>query len=750
MMDGAAPQHPAAPGPAAPGPAVPGGAAPGRAGIAASLAASGLRGAAIAAWRAALGEHPEDWRARLALGACLAAAGDLAAAIRECREAAALTAGTPDAAEAEAQLAEVLGALGEHGLAAAALARARAARAAEAAARPGPSPGAGAERAAAAGARFVFDASDLFAYFADSRAPTGIQRVQLNVIAHALLDAPAEEPAAVAAFDQERGAWRAVAPALFLRLWRLSRSGADPRDLAWQAALAELRGALAEAPDLAFAPGAVLCNLGTSWWIRDYFLRVRDAKARFGLRYVPFVHDCIPLIVPEHCSAGLVREFAQWFASLALHADALLCNSRCTLADVRRETAALLPEADLPATVIPLDADPRPALGAGESGAAAAAAADADPRLPAPGEPYVLFVGTIESRKDHLLVFRAWRTLIARHGAAAVPRLFCVGKPGWLAEPALALLAEAPELARRVSILHGVPDGVLAALYRRCLFTLYNSHYEGWGLPVTESLAFGRVPLVPRHSSLMEAGGEGAVYFAPGDLGDLVAKLETLLFDAAARAAAEARLAQRVRLRDWGAVKDQILAALRAVPAAEDAAASAAARARQLALRPGRVLALRLAGEAVPSIDMALADMARVGLGWHPLEPWGVWTRPGRARLRVPLEAPTAAPMRLQLDCVAPPQDLPVRLRLGPDGPERRLLAAAGMRFTLALDAPPGLAAIDLEIESGEPGVVLPSPDGRRVGLGLAGVLLCRPDDLAARIEFLEQRRLAFRPPAVG
>ena len=705
--------------------------APDGAAVAAQLAASGLWSAAIAAWRAVLAERPEDWRARLALGDCLAAAGDLPAAVREYREAAALTAGRPEAAAVEQQLAAALAALGE-GRADAGAAPSHGAPSLTGEAKD-VAPAGG-----AVGARFVFDASDLFAYFADNRAPTGIQRVQLNVIAQALIDAEAEEPVAVAAFDQEHGVWRAIDSALFLDLWRLSRSGADPRDLVWQAALAELRDALATAPELAFAPGAVLCNLGTSWWIRDYFLRVRDAKVRFGMRYVPFVHDCIPLIVPEHCAAGLVREFAQWFASLALHADALLCNSRCTLADVRRQIAALLPGLDLPATVIPLDADPRPALGAAESAAATAQVAS---RLPATGEPFVLFVGTIESRKDHLLVFRAWRALIARHGAAAVPRLLCVGKPGWLAEPALTLLAESPELAQRVTIQHGIPDSALVALYQRCLFTIYNSHYEGWGLPVTESLAFGRVPLVPRHSALVEAGGEGAVFFAPGDLDDLVAKLETLIFDPVARMAAEARIAARVRLRSWGEVKDQILAALRAVPPVAEGITGS------LTLRPGRVLALRLLGEPVPSTDMALADVVRLGLGWHPLESWGVWTRPGLARLRVPLDAPIAVPMRLQLDCIAPPHDLPVRLRLGPHGPERRLLAEAGTRFTLVLDVPAGLDAIDLEIESAEPGVAL-SPGGRRVGLGLAGLLLCRPDDLAARLEFLEQQRLAFRPPS--
>ena len=45
----------------------------------------------------------------------------------------------------------------------------------------------------------------------------------------------------------------------------------------------------------------------------------------------------------------------------------------------------------------------------------------------------------------------------------------------------------------------------LAALYGRALFTVTNSFYEGWGLPVTESLSFGRVPLVARNTSLTEA-----------------------------------------------------------------------------------------------------------------------------------------------------------------------------------------------------------------------------------------------------
>ena len=92
----------------------------------------------------------------------------------------------------------------------------------------------------------------------------------------------------------------------------------------------------------------------------------------------------------------------------------------------------------------------------------------------------MLFVATIEGRKNHLLVFNVWLSLIRRHGAEAVPDLVCVGKRGWKADEAFALLAGSRALRERVFLLHDIPDTELDALYRHCLCTVFNSHYEGW------------------------------------------------------------------------------------------------------------------------------------------------------------------------------------------------------------------------------------------------------------------------------
>jgi glycosyltransferase involved in cell wall biosynthesis len=548
--------------------------------------------------------------------------------------------------------------------------------------------------------------------------------------------------AAAVAFDAAARAWREIPRDVFLALWRLSRSGGDAAAPEWQDALAALRRALSAGPDFAFATGASLVNLGTSWWIKDYFLHVRHAARLSGLRYMPMIHDCIPLTTPEHCPPALVEEFAQWFSSMAATAGQAIANSEWSAADARRITAEMLDGADLPVTVVRLDADLRRELGG-----MAAEAWPPRPDLPQPGEPFVLCVGTIESRKNHLMLFHAWLALIRRHGAARVPRLVCIGKPGWLAEAATTLWRNSPALQEKVSIAHGVADAALAALYRAAMFTVANSHYEGWGLPVTESLSFGRVPLVARNTALTEAGGDAAVYFEPGNAPDLVAKLETLVFDAEERARREAAIPEAARLRSWAEIADQVMR-----EAARPAAPVAPPR---LALATGTTYPLRLIGGGGASRAKAVAELVRDGLNWHPLEPWGVWTRPGLARLRLALpEAATAGPLRLYLGCVAPAQEARIGLRAygagAPPPAFLRLEAEPAARFTCVLDvaAPGGEVVVEIDGGAGAGIGVRKKPDTRRVGLGLTSFMVCRPDDLAARLDFLE--RHAFRVLAAG
>src|ERR1700710_674754 len=94
--------------------------------------------------------------------------------------------------------------------------------------------------------------------------------------------------------------------------------------------------------------------------------------------------------------------------------------------------------------------------------------------------PYFLCVGTIEPRKNHLLLLHLWRRMVALHGNRA-PRLLIVGKRGWENENVLDLLDRCPALRGHVIELGTVPDSKLTALLRGAQALLMPSFAEGFG-----------------------------------------------------------------------------------------------------------------------------------------------------------------------------------------------------------------------------------------------------------------------------
>ncbi|MES2497193.1 MAG: glycosyltransferase family 1 protein [Pseudomonadota bacterium] len=397
----------------------------------------------------------------------------------------------------------------------------------------------------------VFDISDLISYYANARLPTGIQRVQIETIEGAL-DRGGGRDIRLCCFIDGRDDWLELPIERMRAIARLSTSGGDRFDPEWLEAVAGLRLFLSLTDPFEFPFGASLINLGTSWWLQNYFLYVRHAKATRGIRYIPFVHDMIPIMTPEHCTRGLTQDFISWVIGVFDHADHFLVNSKTTRKDLITVAETLghtLAIDDV--AVIPLDTDFR------KPGVPDLPDAVLD-RWKLKRDGFVLFVSTVESRKGHLIAFDSWAELLRKHGPDAVPQLVCVGNRGWLNDKIYARLAEDEVLASKVSMLSRLSDEELALLYRGSLFTLYPSVYEGWGLPITESLCYGKVPLVSDAASLPEAGGPFAIYAKAGSVESLTAAAEKLIFDADHRAAAEARITADFRPRAWTDLAGQI------------------------------------------------------------------------------------------------------------------------------------------------------------------------------------------------
>ena len=455
----------------------------------------------------------------------------------------------------------------------------------------------------------VFDVSDVVLYAPHFRRPTGIQRVQLNIIG-SLIEHPVKSvELMLAAFSYQANYWVEIDPQLFARVSALMQSPGEKEDPEWRRAVGQLTKVLLVADDLDFPPDSLLVNLGSSWAIGNYFLAVRRAKELRGIRYVPFVHDCIPIVAPDYFVPELQRDFRVWLDSILIHGDGYLSNSSATASDLARIASRLGHSAIMPA-VIRLDASFGSAA-IDQFGISHRSKTSFLEKLQLQPRNFVLFVATIEPRKNHLLAFEAWKALLAKRGASKVPPLVCVGGRGWRNGTALSMLADDATLAEKIVLLHNVSDAELDCLYDACRFTIYPSKYEGWGLPVTESLSKGRVPLIARTSSLPEAGGDWAEYFDLSSPADFRAALERLIDDDDWLAEREAEIKTSFRPRSWRAIADNVIAELLAI------SKSPSPPARPTPLLPHATF-VRLGKDRLGSepSGVVLGEFYRRGTGW--------------------------------------------------------------------------------------------------------------------------------------
>jgi glycosyltransferase involved in cell wall biosynthesis len=258
------------------------------------------------------------------------------------------------------------------------------------------------------------------------------------------------------------------------------------------------------------APGDVLAVLGSPWFHPDYAGLAAQAQQR-GLRLAVLIYDLIPVMRPEWCDRGLIDLFDAWVGSMLPLADIVLTISQASARDIARYAARRGFALRAAPRVIP--------MGTGFSTTRKPDQAHRAARLPPPGS-YALIVATIEARKNHALLFRVWRRLLDEMPPACVPTLVFAGRVGWLVGDLMTQLRNADFLGGKIVLVEDPSDAELAQLYDGCLFTLFPSLYEGWGLPVTESLGYGRPCLIADATSLPEAGGTLARYFDPDSVTD--------------------------------------------------------------------------------------------------------------------------------------------------------------------------------------------------------------------------------------
>jgi len=300
-------------------------------------------------------------------------------------------------------------------------------------------------------------------------------------------------------------------------------------------------------------PGDVLLVLGSPWSHPDYAALVSGQRER-GLRFALLVYDLIPIRRPEWCDRGLVRLFRDWFQTVLPLCDVVFAISQATAADV--ENYARDSRIALPGRVQAIP------IGTGFGAQAPSSVTSVKHALPEAGS-YVLFVSTIEARKNHIMLFRIWRQLLEDMKADQVPTLVFAGRVGWMVADLMHQIANTDHLNGKLVIIEDPTDAELTELYSGCLFTLFPSLYEGWGLPVTESLAFGKPCIISNRTSLPEAGGTLARMFDPDNLRDAYQIIRQTIEDRAGLVLWQAQVRREFRPVPWSSTVDAILAGLR-------------------------------------------------------------------------------------------------------------------------------------------------------------------------------------------
>ena len=382
----------------------------------------------------------------------------------------------------------------------------------------------------------LLDVTDLIEFFQRRESVSGVQRV-IAETAPLLL---AADPYLLAVIlDRPRGVFVALTRAEVAQFFGAAVS-ANREAQANDADTCLLRAQTA--PPVRIDANTVLAFLGAVWINDALMLAARDAHA-LGAKLVYLLYDLTPVLETGHTVAvsRLFERYLNLVLDTASMVPAISQSSRSDFvayATARGDKAPAGSVTGLPCGITPgrYDTSVRPW-----------------PR------PYALFVGTVEARKNHVLALNTWKQLVDKHGIDGVPDLVCIGRLGWHADEFLRAYVESNGLGGKVSLLStSVSDAELAAFYANAEFTVYPSRYEGWGLPVSESLAFGKLPVVARNSSLPEAGGTLAVYFESDNAIDMAIVIERDALNLETRMRIESQIADNFVDLTWQHVADAI------------------------------------------------------------------------------------------------------------------------------------------------------------------------------------------------
>lgn len=574
-----------------------------------------------------------------------------------------------------------------------------------------------------------FDITDLLGFLRRSPTVTGIQRVQLEATRAVL--AQSHQKAMCCFFSHERH-WQIVDGQVFCEVFD-DYTNAAP---GWETRLKAFLDSTLKAPTFEFSPGDTLLCLGATWNIPGLFESFRELQFE-GVSCVFYIHDLLPLTHPEYFEGNHVVRFGYWFFNVLSVADGLICNSNET-----RDAVLQLSEFSGPVEVVDLNIQStfnRSVPDDRDDGHLAKRNPITRPvsqkssvlvRHALEQQDYVLMVGTLEPRKNHITALHVWVALNKALGDRC-PKLVIVGKTGWHSDGIVAHL-ETLNRHGKVVWIQDATDRDLAVLYEKCLCTLYLSRGEGWGLPVSEALGAGK-PVVCGKNSCAEHATQGLAFVVDECSERDVINTLLDLFTNKQKLIERGDLIQTTAsFGSWADFGNQIQRLALGLRPKETKR-----RLREVSIDRSYCFGHQASFD---ELDMnCFADNLLWGNGWHKPENWGVWTNRASGELRFAL--PDNCSFDVYLYFIAPRGAMQVTVRRGTEALVRKGVHK-GTLVKAKLEPDPSDPNVTLKIETDRVSDLSAddsTTDRRTLGFGLCEVRFVRSDDLLGRLEALER-----------
>ncbi|MDZ4197942.1 MAG: glycosyltransferase family 1 protein [Kiritimatiellia bacterium] len=274
--------------------------------------------------------------------------------------------------------------------------------------------------------------------------------------------------------------------------------------------------------------------------IHDLFHFPPFAFQDFPCTKIVTLHDLTPLIHPEWHTASTVLAHQLFMPRVCRRAHRIIADSRATADDIERFYRVGAERL----RVVPLAPKQMPRI---ERSASASS------------RPSVLFVGTLEPRKNISLLVDAFERL--RSGGQDA-ELVLAGRAGWRTG---AIFERMSSSVFRADIRHvrNADDHQLAALYASAAVLVFPSLYEGFGLPVLEAMQMGCPVIASNRSSLPEVAGGAALLVDPEDADALAKSMATILQNPAEAARLAQAGSRRAQEFSWERTARETLAVYR-------------------------------------------------------------------------------------------------------------------------------------------------------------------------------------------